>query len=518
MPRLCPSGPVATAVPPFRSHAVPPPATPGAAGLRPTARPPGFPGPFLPLSDGGCFQVPSQEEVRPLSFSVPEGGTSPLTWGQLAIWRTIAWMGDEAHYFNVRRLIDLPPGTTVDTAVRAVGELLVRHEALRTTWASGGAEGAEPEQTVRTEGTVEVLVVPVPGGDVREAAEARTVAQAAEPLPGADGMPGRFTVFTRGEEAVCVGAVVTHQAVDGWSMRVLERELRALAAGEPLTADPWQPRDQAAAERSPGGLARSQGALRYWQRTLEKAPPAMFGPSPEAPADPERFVRLGMDSPALALAATALAGHCGTSASTVLLAATAAVVGRFARRDSVVLQLIAFNRVDPRTDDLVGSMTENALFTVDTAGDDFPALVRATHERAVVAYRNARYHPVDLDRVLDGVAEARGSRPDLGCFFNDARLQDRWPDTLGGLPAGDAAVEELRARTRLWVEGTWAAQDATFFAHTTYSPDSARFFVMADTLLLPRPAVEECLRETERVVLDSALRLASAPVPAGEGA
>ncbi|WP_405008880.1 condensation domain-containing protein [Kitasatospora purpeofusca] len=158
-------------------------------------------------------------------------------------------MGDEAHYFNVRRLIDLPAGTSVDTAVRAIGELLVRHEALRTGWAAGGAE---PEQTVRAEGAVEVLVVPAPEGDVREVAQARTAAQAAEPLPGADGMPGRFTVFARGAEAVCVGAVVTHQAVDGWSMRVLERELRALAA-------------------------------------------------------------------------TALAGHCATSASTVLLEATAAV-------------------------------------------------------------------------------------------------------------------------------------------------------------------------------------------------
>ncbi|MEV6978537.1 condensation domain-containing protein [Kitasatospora sp. NPDC093806] len=449
----------------------------------------------------------SQEEVRRLPFSAP-GGSAPLTWGQLAIWKTIAWMGDEAHYFNVRRLIELPAGTTVDRAVRAIGELVVRHEALRTEWAS---YGTEPRQTVRAEGTVEVLVVPVPEGeDVRAAAEARTVAQAGEPLPGADGMPGRFTVFSRGAEALWVGVVVTHQAVDGWSMRVVDRELRSLTAGEELSADPWQPRAQAALEAAPGGLARSKGALRYWERTLEKAPPVMFGPSPEAPEDPERFVRLGMDSPALALAATALADHCGTSVSTVLLAATAAVVGRFAGQDTAVLQLIAFNRVDPRTDDLVGSMTENALFTVDVAGADFPELVRATHERAVVAYGNARYHPVELDRVLDGLAEARGARADLGSFFNDARLQDRWPDTLGELPTEAGAVERLRARTRLHVEGTWAAQDATFFAHSTYSPDSCRFFVMADTLLLPRPAIEQCLYETERVVLDSALELAAA--------
>ncbi|MFJ2779758.1 MULTISPECIES: condensation domain-containing protein [unclassified Kitasatospora] len=455
-----------------------------------------------------------QEEVHRRSFSA-RGGTAPLTWGQLAIWKTIAWMGDEAHYFNVRRLIDLPDGTTVDRAVEAVRELVVRHEALRTRWEE---DEEEPTQTVRAEGAVEVLVVPVPEGDVREAAEARTLAQAAERLPGAEGMPGRFTVFTRGTEAMCVGLVVTHQAVDGWSMRILERQLRALAAGEQLAADPWQPRDQAGVERSPAGLARSRGALRYWERTIEKAPPAMFGPSPQSAADPERFVRLGMDSPALALAATALADHCRTSVSTVLLAATAAVVSRFAERTSVVLQLIAFNRVDPRTDDLVGSMTENALFTVDVDAAGFPSLVRATHERAAIAYQNARYHPVDLDRVLDGVAQRRGARPDLGCFFNDARFQDRWPDTLGTLPTEAGAVERLRARTRLHVEGAWAAQDATFFAHTAYSPDSVRFFVMADTLLLPRPVIEECLRETERVVLDSALRLAAAPVPGGEGA
>ncbi|WP_158715342.1 condensation domain-containing protein [Kitasatospora phosalacinea] len=453
----------------------------------------------------------SREEVHRRTFSA-HGGTAPLTWGQLAIWKTIAWMGDEAHYFNVRRLVDLPEGVTVDGAVEAVARLVARHEALRTRWEAGAEE---PSQTVSAEGTVDVLVVPVPLEGARESAEERTVAQAAGKLPGADGMPGRFTVFAHGDTALHIGMVVTHQAVDSWSMRVMERELRLLATGGQPDADAWQPRDQVAVERAPGGAARSKGALRYWERNLEKAPATMFGPSPQgAPEDPERFVRLGMDSPALAIAATALADHCRTSVSTVLLAATSAVVGRFAGRDSVVLQLIAFNRVDPRTDALVGSMTENALFTVDGVDrGDFADLVTRTHDRAMLAYQHARYHPLELDRLLDRLTEQRGARPDLGCFFNDARLQDRWPDTLEPLPTEPGAVERLRARTRIHVEGTWAAQDATFFAHTTYSPDSARFFVMADTLLLPRTGIEESLRETERVVLDAALRLAAAPTP-----
>lgn len=420
-------------------------------------------------------------------------------------------MGDEAHYFNVRRLVDLPEGTTVGRAVEAIVQLVLRHEVLRTHWEAGEEE---PSQTVLAEGTVNVLVVSVPDGDVRKAAEERTVAQASEKLPGSDGMPGRFTVFTRGDAAVCVGVVITHQAVDGWSMRVVDRELRVLASCGDIDAEPWQPGDQVGIERAPGGVARSKGALRYWERNLERAPATMFGLSPQGVADdPERFVRLGMDSPALAIAATLLADHCRTSVSTVLLAATAAVVGRFAQRNSVVMQLIAFNRVDPRTDAMVGSMTENALFTVDVGGVDFTTLVANTHERAILAYQHARYHPVDLDDLLDRVAERRGARPDLGCFFNDARLQDRWPDTLEPLPRGAEAVERMRARTRIHVEGVWAAQDATFFAHTTYSPDSARLFVMADTLLLPRPSIEASLLETERLVLDAALQLAAVSTP-----
>jgi hypothetical protein len=442
-----------------------------------------------------------------IDFHSDADHVGPLTWGQHAIWKAISWLDDGGHYFNVRRIIQLPREVSADRVIGALGRLVDRHEALRSRWY---AQDGQPVQEILASGAIEVSIVDAGDGDVQAVAKTLGAERAARPLPGEDGMPAWFGLVTRHGFVQAVALVATHQAIDSWSAVILERHLLEYIDDPDITQKPtWQPRDQAEWEQSEAGQKRSESSLRYLERTLRAVPAAMFEarPSPED-GHPGRWVQLGMDSRALAIGATALSARFGVSVSTVLLAATATVINRLTGSSTIVMQLISINRVDPRTEDLVAPLTEDALFTLDVGGVPFADLVQTAHRRAILAYRNARYDVTARDQILATVEAERGERIDLTSYFNDIRVTDGWP-SLPPMPATAAEARALTEETSVYLVGTWDKQDSTLFASTPSAPDLARYYLLADTALVPRPAIESCLRNIESIVLETAIGVAS---------
>jgi hypothetical protein len=430
----------------------------------------------------------------------------PLTWGQRSIWKAITWLGEGAYYFNIRRVVQLPQAAPVDRVLDALRRLIDRHEALRSRWY---LLDGEPVQEVVAGATIEVSILDVGDGGAQAAARKLGAGQTAPRLPNDDGMPAWAGLVTKHGLVQAVVLVITHQAIDAWSARILERHLLEYIDNPDAPQKPaWQPRDQAEWERTDAGRNRSESSLRYWERTLRTAPAAMFGARPTAEvAQHERFIQLGMDSRALAAGATALAAACGVSVSTVLLAATAAVLGQVTGSPSVVMQLISVNRVDPRTEGLVAAVAADALFTLEVGGVAFPDLVRAARQRAMLAYRNARYDPVAKDGVVASAAAERGESIDLTSYFNDGRMNDGWP-SLPPLPSAPGEARALAKDTSVYYVGAWDRQDSAFFASAAYAPDVARYLLLADTVLVPRPVMTSCLRDVETLVLEAAIKVA----------
>ncbi|MFJ1590697.1 condensation domain-containing protein [Kitasatospora albolonga] len=444
----------------------------------------------------------SSPDTLSVPFSGLRSGSAPMSWGQQAIWRSIRWLDEEAHYFNLPRVHRLPEGTTTDQVLTLLGTLVARHEALRTTFEQR-PEG--PVQTVHGDGTLRVGLHPSDGIGEEEAL-AFAEGLAATPFRNAEEFGMRYAILTEGGRPAWLILVVSHQASDFGGIRVLEDELNRLLHGEELAPAEWQPLDQARYQRQGEGAQRGRAALDHWERALATAPATHFDfPRPADAAaedDPERFVRLRLDSVAGAVAAQRLADRCRVSTSTVLLTAAAVTLAAYTGHDRAVMLLIAGNRNEPRLQRMVGAQTENALFTIAVGDGTFEEAVRGGFLTAMSAYRSGEYDPEAMDRVRERVRAARGD-VDLSAFFNDVRLQDRW-DALPELADDDAeGLLALREKSGISFIGSWARQDAKYFVHTPYSPDSLHLYLMADTHYLPVPVIEGLLRAMEALLVES---------------
>lgn len=447
----------------------------------------------------------SEQHVRTegVRFHGLRSGATPLTWGQHAIWKSIKWLGPDDHYFNIPRAIPVPAGHTTEQVVAVISALVHRHEALRTTFADGPRG---PSQRVHGEGEVSVDVRPA-GGDLTHAQaleQAQALANRSFDHAAEFGM--RYAVLEHDGGPAWLLLVISHQTTDFFGIRVLERELTELFAGGRLDPVDWFPLDQARFQQEGEGAARGRASLDHWRRTLTQVPRSHFDfprrPGVEEQEDPERFVRLRLDSPAAAVAAEALATRCEVSTSTVLLTAAAAVIAAHSGHDTAVLQLIAGNRNEPRLRDMLGAQTENALFVLGLAGGTFEEAVRRCFLPSMSAYRYGEYHPPSMDQVHTEVQHDRGVALDLSSFFNDVRMKDRWE----ALPETDGSPEQLRElarRSTVEFIGAWPRQDAKYFVHATYAPDTLHLYLMADTAFLPRPVIERLLLAMEHLLVES---------------
>ncbi|MEV1044050.1 condensation domain-containing protein [Streptomyces sp. NPDC049916] len=440
-------------------------------------------------------------------FSGLRSGSAPMSWGQQAIWKSINWLAEEAHYFNLARVVALPGGTTTDGVLGVLGELIARHEALRSTF-TDGPDG--PVQRVYGSGsaTVAVHAAPADAPGPPDEADAQALADrlAATPFRNGEEFGMRYAVLTHAGEPVWLVMVVSHQATDYGGVRVMEAELARLLRGESLEPVEWQPLDQARHQQEGEGARRGRAALDHWERALSTAPTSHFDfpPPPDGAGedDPGRFVRLRLASVAGAVAAQRLADRCRVSTSTVLLTAAAATLAAYTGHDRAVMLLIAGNRNEPRLQSMVGAQTENALFVLAPGEGTFEDAVRGGFLPTMSAYRYGEYDPAAMDEVHERVGRARGRKLDLSAFFNDVRMRDRW-DALPDTGDDPEALLALRAGSEVSFIGSWARQDAKYFVHTPYCPDRLHLYLMADTHYLPVPVIEGLLRAMETLLVES---------------
>ncbi|MFJ6610140.1 condensation domain-containing protein [Streptomyces sp. NPDC091289] len=434
-------------------------------------------------------------------------GRAPSTWGQRAIWRSIRWMRSDSAYFNLQRCVAVPDGVPAEQVLAALRAVVERHEVLRTLFTDTTDCTV---QEVVAHGAIAVTLRSSPDEPTKSAAAALAAELVSRPFRHEREFGLRLAVLSHGDAPRWIAIAVSHLIMDMTALHVVERDLTALLGGAELPPPRWTPRQEAERQADPSGAARGRAALRFWERGLTAVPRSHFDhpPAPGAAADdPERFLRLRLESPAGAVAASALADRCSTTTSVVLLAAAAVVLAGRSRHPVAALQLIAGNRNEDRLRELVGAQAENALFVLDLPDGDFEDAIRASYRPALSAYRHSGYDPMAWAELLDRVALRRGSPPDLAAFFNDARMGDRWDDLEAARGAeafhSRTALEALAAKSAVRFIGSWPRQDARYFVHASYSPDALHLNLMADTHYLSRPELERLLFSMERLLLDS---------------
>ncbi|MFC4531513.1 condensation domain-containing protein [Sphaerisporangium dianthi] len=430
-------------------------------------------------------------------FRGERDGEAELTWGQRLMWRAVHLMGDSQSYLNCPWVLPVYGRRDLAAVLAALRALLERHESLRTTF-TGTPDG--PVQRVAREGELRVELVEAGPERGLRVAERLGVEMSATAFAHDEELPLRCAVVLKDGRPFALALSFSHLAVDYQALALLTAEWKALLKGEALAPAGWQPADQAALEREESWQAHSGRSVEYWRSILQEVPLEVFDHEPGEPEDP-RFIEVGMESVALAAAATVLAGRWTVSTTSVLLAACATVLAVVSGRPRAVMQLVHSNRRDARTRTMVGTVGQDALFVLDLPATDFTAVCRAAHSTALGAYRNACYDPFAMQAMREEIGRRRGREPDLDAFFNDRRGIGTWPSLPNFAPGEDLSV--LAGKTRTYVTNAWPGVRFKVFFTVGTAAGTGQLSLIIDTAYLPRETARTMLLAIETLLLRS---------------
>jgi len=300
--------------------------------------------------------------------------------------------------YNMTTVLRLPGALDVAVLERALGEVLRRHEALRTVFRE--ADGA-PLQVVQPFAgfTLPVDDLSALGEAERRAEVARRAeAEAARPFDLAAGPLFRGRLLRLDARDHVLVMCMHHIVSDGWSMDVLRREVPALYAafhaGHPSPLPElavrytdytmWQ------REQAQGGILERQ--LAYWKRQLAGAPELLELPAdhPRPPATSYRGSLVPVSFPAGLLEGLhAVARSEGATLFMVVLAAFQVLLAKYAGSTDVVVGTPIAGRTHRELEGLVGFFVNTLVLRTDLSGDpDFREVLRRVRETTLAAYEN----------------------------------------------------------------------------------------------------------------------------------
>ncbi|WP_327003484.1 condensation domain-containing protein [Dactylosporangium sp. NBC_01737] len=345
----------------------------------------------------------------------------------------------------------------------AIGDLLDRHEGLRTLLPTTGAGGREQHVLPAAERLGEVVRVAPAGPEADQA----IAAAAATAFRLAEQQPVLFVLEVAAGTVHRIGIVVDHSAVDGWGMRVLRGDLmqalrsrtsgRAAFAGRPA---PEQPLETAEWEASEPGRSYAERAETHWRRQLDALRDGLTGWRPDggtAPPDPVLQSRW-LASAHAARAAQTVATRTGLPVSAIYLTAFGSAISLVEGSPCAGIRSLAANRLSAATQASVRKAVMPVPVLVPGTGD-LPARLAATASNQLHGHRFANLDPAIAaahaaevlgDLAGTGAATARFNYIDASIVgsaansrslgaeaipFTDPAVQDRiteQPDRPGG--------------------------------------------------------------------------------------
>ncbi|WP_407288205.1 amino acid adenylation domain-containing protein [Streptomyces sp. BP-8] len=336
----------------------------------------------------------------------------------------------------------------------ALTEVVRRHEALRTVFTT--VDGA-PRQVVAP---VPADVLPLCELADPERLGERATAFAVRPFD-LSAAPLRAELVRLGARRHVLLLALHHIASDGWSLRILLRELATLytafGAGRPspLPEPGVQYADFAAWQRARHRAPEGERSLAHWQQRLAGSPPAL-----ELPTDFPRGELSGRSAERAVQALDAdltaklhgLATRHAASPSMVLLSAFQLVLSRWAGQHDVLVGMPVAGRVRREVEDLVGLFVNTVVIRSDTSGNPtFTALLDQVRRAALDA---DAYQDVPFEELVERLAPQRdmSRTPVFQVMFNMHNLDDFEIDIPG-------------VRTRLVeAEDTTSKFDLTLYA------------------------------------------------------
>ncbi|MFJ3928596.1 condensation domain-containing protein, partial [Streptomyces sp. NPDC090022] len=351
-------------------------------------------------------QEPADTAAIPV---MPRDGVLPMSFGQQRLWFLEDFNEGSTEYHSAAGLRLTGP-LDAEALRAAVGDLVARHEALRTTFDVADGRGV---QIVHPELAPQWRTAEVPDGDEeRLRALAREELERPYDLRGGPLVRVLLVRLAAEEHLFLLG--MHHIVTDGWSMGVAARELGELYAarteGRParLAEVPVQYPDFAAWQRDrleDGGLLAEQ--LDWWRERLAGISPL------ELPTDrPRPAVRSSAGAvhafevpAATADAVKELAREHGATLFMALTAAVKAVFARWSGQRDIAVGTASAGRGQADLEQLVGFLVNTVVLRSSIEPEtSFAALLGQVRETVLDAFA---HEEVPYERLVEAIQPER---------------------------------------------------------------------------------------------------------------
>jgi amino acid adenylation domain-containing protein len=338
----------------------------------------------------GLSTAPAAIPKRPLD------GAPELSFAQQRLW-FLDQLVPGNPFYNIFSPLPIQFAVNIEVLRRCLNEIVRRHEALRTTFAS--VEG-KPVQVIAPSLDFEMPVIDLatlPSGTREGEAFRLATEEARKPFDLAKGPLIRAKLLRLNQQDHVLLLSMHHIVSDGWSMGILFHELGVLynsfATGRPspLPELPIQYADFAVWQRGylRGGILDDQ--LSYWRRQLNGLPKLELPTDRPRPAMPSfRGSYFPLHFPrGLALSLKRLSGEHDATLFMTMLAAFQALLHHYTGQDDIAVGSPVANRNRSEIEGLIGFFVNSLVVRADFSGNPtFASLLAEVRETALEAYAN----------------------------------------------------------------------------------------------------------------------------------
>ncbi len=344
------------------------------------------------LAAGGGRDVPP---IEPRS-DAPDAPL-PLSFAQERLW-FLQQMEPDSSAYNMPSALQLRGDLRLEALARSLGEVVARHEALRTRLLTIDGLASQRIDPPCSTGRLALPLIDLSAlGELRHAALLRLASiEAGRPFDLAADAPLRCSLVRMSGDQHVLLLDVHHVAFDGWSTGILVGEIQrlypAFAAGEesPLPPLPVQYGDYALWQRGWLGAGELERQLDYWRGQMAGANTHLELPTdrPRPRRPSYRAGRLSLHlAPALAADLSALCRRRGVTEFMAFLALYSALLARWSGQQELTVGSPIANRTRPEIEGLIGFFVNTLVLRADLSGaPSFEQLLARTEKVALDGY------------------------------------------------------------------------------------------------------------------------------------
>ncbi|MGD2183146.1 amino acid adenylation domain-containing protein [Lusitaniella coriacea LEGE 07167] len=425
---------------------------------------------------------------------IDRADTIPLSFAQQRLWFLDQLEGNTAAY-NIPMVLRLKGVLAVDALEKAVNAIAQRHDGLR---ASFSTRDGFPIQRLRP--SLDLTLTTLDWRDIPEEEQAERVQQfaieeRAKPFDLERDPLLRVTLLRLKERDRVLLLTVHHIVSDGWSMRIIARELAEFYTAFLEEKEPNLPElsvqypDFARWQRQwlQGEVLGTQ--LQYWKEQLTGAPPLLDLPTDRTRPEVQTFsggTRSRKLSPTLTQSLKTFSQREGATLFMTLLAAFKLLLSRLAGTEDVVIGTPVAGRTRREFEQLIGFFINTVVLRVRCQGN--PTFRDFLHHVRTVALGAYEYQEMPFEKLVEELQPERDRsyNPLFQVWFNMLNLSENRAEFSG------LEVEPL-ARS-----AAPSKFDLTLYAKET--PQGIRLDAVYNANLFDGERMEEMLAQFEHLL------------------